>query len=248
MLDWKTELKRMNDRKPGIIRRVFGGLWRLVDGLRRLVLNLIFLAIIAIVVISLLVARGRRYRWIGPGAAACGPGGRAGGDRQTRCACCRAVAAIPNRRRCAICWRPLATLGGFAHQGAGHRNRCDGGHRTVQLQELRLALADFRASGKPIYAWGSRFTQNQYYLASLADEVFMAPDGFVLLQGLRAVSDLLQGCPRQARVKRSGIPASAPGKSAVEPSHPHRHVARGSRIHHGDAAKRMACLANRRDG
>ncbi len=53
-----------------------------------------------------------------------------------------------------------------------------------KLAELRAALADFRAAGKPVLVRGERFTQAQYYLGSVADEVHLAPDGFVLLRGL----------------------------------------------------------------
>ncbi len=53
-----------------------------------------------------------------------------------------------------------------------------------KLAELRSAIADFKTSGKPVLARGERFTQSQYYLASIADEVHLAPDGFVLLHGL----------------------------------------------------------------
>ena len=53
-----------------------------------------------------------------------------------------------------------------------------------KLAELRAAIADFKTSGKPVLARGERFTQSQYYLASVADELHLSPDGFVLLRGL----------------------------------------------------------------
>ncbi|NMG75590.1 signal peptide peptidase SppA [Aromatoleum diolicum] len=53
-----------------------------------------------------------------------------------------------------------------------------------KLSELREAITAFRSSGKPVLARGERFTQGQYYLASAADEVHLAPDGFVLFPGL----------------------------------------------------------------
>ena len=53
-----------------------------------------------------------------------------------------------------------------------------------KLAELREAIAAFGASGKPVFARGERFTQGQYFLASAADEVHLAPDGFLLLRGL----------------------------------------------------------------
>ncbi|CAM5306426.1 signal peptide peptidase SppA [Thauera mechernichensis] len=53
-----------------------------------------------------------------------------------------------------------------------------------KLAELRAAIEDFKTSGKPVLARGERFTQSQYYLASVADELHLSADGFVLLRGL----------------------------------------------------------------
>lgn len=53
-----------------------------------------------------------------------------------------------------------------------------------KLSELREAIEAFKQSGKPVLARGERFTQGQYYLASVADEVHVSGDGFVLLRGL----------------------------------------------------------------
>jgi protease-4 len=53
----------------------------------------------------------------------------------------------------------------------------------VKLEELAAAVADFRKSGKRVVARGNFFLQNQYYLASQADEVYLDPFGFVLLDG-----------------------------------------------------------------
>jgi protease-4 len=53
----------------------------------------------------------------------------------------------------------------------------------VKLEELASAIDEFRRSGKKIIAFGSFFLQNQYYLAAQADEVYLDPFGFVLLDG-----------------------------------------------------------------
>jgi protease-4 len=53
-----------------------------------------------------------------------------------------------------------------------------------KLAELREAIAAFKATGKPVLARGDHFDQAQYYLASVADEVHLSPDGFVLMRGL----------------------------------------------------------------
>ena len=52
------------------------------------------------------------------------------------------------------------------------------------LREFGAALRDFRASGKQIVAYGSMMDQKQYYLAAQANEIYLDPDGGVLLEGL----------------------------------------------------------------
>jgi len=53
----------------------------------------------------------------------------------------------------------------------------------AKLEELGRAIADFRKAGKKVIARGSSFLQPQYYLASLADEVYLDPTGFLVLDG-----------------------------------------------------------------
>ncbi len=45
------------------------------------------------------------------------------------------------------------------------------------LQEIRNALADFKKSGKWIIAYGDAMTQGGYYLASVANKVYVNPEG-----------------------------------------------------------------------
>ena len=54
------------------------------------------------------------------------------------------------------------------------------------LQEIRNALADFRKSGKWIVAYGDFYTQGAYYVASVADEVYINPKGIVDWHGIGA--------------------------------------------------------------
>ncbi len=51
------------------------------------------------------------------------------------------------------------------------------------LQDLAQSIRWFRESGKKVFAYGRGFTQRQYYLAAQADEVFLDPMGYVLLDG-----------------------------------------------------------------
>lgn len=52
-----------------------------------------------------------------------------------------------------------------------------------KLQDVALALIDFKSSGKKIIALGDKYTQDQYYLASHADDIWLNPQGFMLLDG-----------------------------------------------------------------
>ena len=51
------------------------------------------------------------------------------------------------------------------------------------LREVAAALARFKASGKPVLAWGSSFDQRGYYLAAQASEVWLHPMGSVYIEG-----------------------------------------------------------------
>lgn len=52
-----------------------------------------------------------------------------------------------------------------------------------KLEEIGAALEIFKASGKPIIAYADSYTQQQYYLASYADEIYLHEMGSLLLTG-----------------------------------------------------------------
>ena len=52
------------------------------------------------------------------------------------------------------------------------------------LHEVGAALDRFRATGKPVIAWGVNLDQGQYYLAAHADRLLVDPQGGVMLTGL----------------------------------------------------------------
>ncbi|HEX9707639.1 MAG TPA: signal peptide peptidase SppA [Steroidobacteraceae bacterium] len=51
------------------------------------------------------------------------------------------------------------------------------------LQDLSQSIQWFRESGKKVYAYGEAYSQRQYFLAAQADEVYLDPMGYVLLEG-----------------------------------------------------------------
>ncbi len=54
----------------------------------------------------------------------------------------------------------------------------------ASLGAIRKALLDFKSSGKFIYAYAEIYTENTYYLASVADSIFMPPNGMMEFNGL----------------------------------------------------------------
>jgi protease-4 len=54
----------------------------------------------------------------------------------------------------------------------------------ASLQEIRNALVEFKKSGKFIYAYGESFSEGAYYLASVANKIFLAPEGLLEFNGI----------------------------------------------------------------
>jgi protease-4 len=51
------------------------------------------------------------------------------------------------------------------------------------LEELARAIREFRASGKKVIAVATSYLQGPYYIAAQADEIYVDPMGFVLIDG-----------------------------------------------------------------
>ncbi|MEO8661974.1 MAG: S49 family peptidase, partial [Bryobacteraceae bacterium] len=54
-----------------------------------------------------------------------------------------------------------------------------------KVREIRDGLSEFKKSGKPVYAWLETPTTRDYYLATVADKVYLAPEDFLDVKGLR---------------------------------------------------------------
>jgi protease-4 len=63
----------------------------------------------------------------------------------------------------------------------------------AKLQELAQAIQRFRAAGKKVYAFGESYDQSQYYLAAHADEIYLDPQGLVLIEGFGYYRTFLKG-------------------------------------------------------
>ncbi|HKS29977.1 MAG TPA: signal peptide peptidase SppA [Pyrinomonadaceae bacterium] len=62
-----------------------------------------------------------------------------------------------------------------------------------QADEIRDAIADFRTSGKPVYAYMLVGSNKEYYIAAAADRVYMSPSGNLFTFGLAAEAMFVRG-------------------------------------------------------
>jgi len=176
------------DKSPGLVRRLFGFLWRVVDVSRRIIFNLVFLFLVLLVIVSLFVAR-EDEEVPEEAALVLAPAGdiveqltyvppavvlfREGVDEEQKDETLLRdlIEAVDLAREDARIKALVLDLDRMERAGLS------------KLQEIGAALDRFREGGKTIVACGDYYTQNQYYLAAHADEVYLHPLGGVLLTG-----------------------------------------------------------------
>jgi protease-4 len=173
--------------RPGILRRVFGGLWRGIDFARRLFFNLLFLLIVAILLIGWL-GGDRAPKMAGDTALVLNLQGDLVeeytiGPREA------ALAETLGEQRFETRLRDILAV---LERAAGDPQITRavlvldemGGAGQATLREVAAALERFKASGKQLYAWGENYSQPQYYLAAHADQLYLHPSGLLLVRGL----------------------------------------------------------------
>lgn len=84
------------------------------------------------------------------------------------------------------------------------------------MRELRQALIDFKASGKPVQAYLTNAMTRDYYLASVADDVALDPFGMIIMPGLASESIFLADAFDKFGI---GVQVTRAGKykGAIEP-------------------------------
>jgi protease IV len=166
------------------LRAIFGGIWRGLDGLRKvlhlILLIVIFGAILWAVSSSMPGVPDRAALVVRPEGSLVE---QLSGDPVQR--------AIENaqgqERQETLLWD---LVGAIRAAATDHRIRVlvldldrmdDAGQ--PELQELASAIQKFRASGKPVIAYGTTYDQDQYYLAAQADRIYLDPSGYVMIEG-----------------------------------------------------------------
>src|SRR5580700_533081 len=165
-------------------RSFFSGLWHGLDVLRR-VLQLIFLLALVGVLIGLL--RGNVPRVPGRAALLLAPEGQLVEQLSGEPVARAIQEARGDNRAETLLWDLTDSLQAAAADPriqvvALDLEKFEGGTQP-SLAELAAALREFRASGKKVIAYGTEMTQERYYLAAQADEIYLDPMGFVLIEG-----------------------------------------------------------------
>jgi protease-4 len=86
----------------------------------------------------------------------------------------------------------------------------------ASLKEIRDALLDFKSSGKFIVAYNEGYSQKAYYLASVADQVYVNPEGTIDFKGLASSTMFMKDAFDKFGVDMQVIKVGT-FKSAVEP-------------------------------
>jgi len=165
-------------------RSFFSGLWRGLDGLRK-VLHLIVLLVIFGILIGVL--RSSVPRIPSKAALLVVPEGQLveqlSGEPVER-----ALEEVRGEERAeTLLWDLTDAIHAAASDPriqvlALDLEKFEGGSQPT-LEELARSLREFRAAGKKVIAYGAELTQERYYLAAQADEIDLDPMGFVLLYG-----------------------------------------------------------------
>jgi protease-4 len=174
------------DSQRSVFKRTFLAAWRVVDGARKLVLNLVFFFLLYLVIAGLLDFEETLI--IQPNTAlVLQPQGDVVEEYSGTpldFALQQATEAVRTETR-------LRDLTDAVRRAADDprivRLVIDtdylGEVGLASLQELDAAIAEFRAAGKPVVALADTLDQKQYYLAALADEIWLNPMGVVWIDG-----------------------------------------------------------------
>ena len=84
------------------------------------------------------------------------------------------------------------------------------------IDAIRRAITDFKESGKFVVAYGDQYTQGSYYLASVADKVYINPQGALLLTGMSSQTMFYKGLLNKLGVEMLILKVGT-YKGAVEP-------------------------------
>ncbi|MBP6764101.1 MAG: signal peptide peptidase SppA [Rubrivivax sp.] len=190
--------------------RGFRGLWAVLDGTRRALFNLLLLALLVGAVVAWVTSGPPALKpktalvlnWAGPvveqrsGSARDSALKQLQGEDSNQTRLRDVLAVLDAAAKDEAITHAVLILDDFA--GAG----------LPTLRELAMALERFKASGKPVTAWGSEFDQKQFFVAAHATQLWLHPMGSVYVEGYgrfrNYYKDLLDRVGVTAHVVRAG--------------------------------------------
>ena len=200
----------MSASNPGPVRRFFRAAWRVVDLSRRVVLNLVFLLILALVVLAL--ARSGPQPLSDKTALVLNLDGsvaeqRAGNLRGAALDQLRGEVPQKMQLRDVLAVLDTAAKDDKIVSAVLILDDLEG-TGLASLHEIGAAIDRFKARGKKVVAWGSSYDQRQYYIAAHADEVYLHPMGAVNVTGFGGVQnyykDALDKLGVSVKIMRAG--------------------------------------------
>ena len=175
----------MEEKKPGFIRRNFKRLMTFISALRLFTANLLFLVLIGLLFFIfsaselpsvpkkgalLLNIKGSlvdQKNYVDPVSLLMGNANASQQETLVQDVIDAINYASTDSRITSL----VLSLDDMAHGGIS------------KMQEIAPAIAAFRATGKKVVSIGDSYSQDQYWLATQADEVYLHPMGLVLLEG-----------------------------------------------------------------
>jgi protease IV len=171
--------------KPGLIRRLFGFIWNLITWIRTATFNLIFVFIALAIIISLIADEAPvmpdktalriapsgflvdQLSYVDPVTQFLEQSSQDDAETLVRDLTTSINRAAEDPRITSLVLELSNLYGGGISK----------------LEEVGIALQNFKDSGKTIIAISDNYSQDQYYLASYADTIYLNPMGTVLLTG-----------------------------------------------------------------
>lgn len=206
--------------KPSVFKRIFLLCWNIINGTRKLFLNLIFFGLIIALIVTLsseetlkvedgsalvlnlsgtIVDQKRR---VDPLEAAMKSGSAKDGSGEILLS--DVIDVVNNAASDARISQLVLDLGHLRGTGMS------------KLQSIGDALNHFKETGKPIVAHANWFGQNQYFLASYADSIYLNPQGSVEIEGLGRYRQYFKSALDKLKIKAHVFRVGT-FKSAVEP-------------------------------
>jgi protease-4 len=212
----------MTDKKPGLIRRLFGAIARVYRGFRSVILNLLFICIVVLIAVSIFSGDDKvdvpptaalvlnltgdlveEKRWTDPIATAINES-LGGQEDAPEVLVSDVVSVIKNATSDN---RIQALVLDLSMLGSGSLDK---------MQLIGAAIEEFKASGKKVLAYGGYYGQGQYYLASYADEISLSPMGAVILEGYGSYPMYYKNALEKLKINTHVFRVGT-YKSAVEP-------------------------------